>query len=149
MDDKLFISDLKEGMAIDSCFVVSEKDLLEFKSKPGRYLQVKLKDRTGEVWGKCWEEGLTASELFDVGDVVRIRGNVVFYNGHLQIQFELRGIEKLEEFDIRHFIESSKEDVDELFSQIKGLAASFTNMHLKRLLNSFLLDPAFEEGFKF
>jgi len=148
MDEKLFISQLKEGMAIDSYFVVTEKDLLEFKSKPGRYLQVKLKDKTGEIWGKCWEEAQAASDIFEVGDVIRIRGNVVFYNGHIQLQFDLRGVERVYEFDTEHFVEKTERDVDDLYSQLKSLISSFSNTHLKALLNSFFDDSGFESNFK-
>ncbi|HPR41604.1 MAG TPA: HD domain-containing protein [Candidatus Methanofastidiosa archaeon] len=148
MDDKLFVSDLEEGMAIDTCFVVTEKDLLEFKSKPGKYLQVKLKDKTGEIWGKCWEEAQSVAGMFDIGDVVRLRGNVVFYNGHLQVLFERRGVELLEEYDTSHFIATSESDVDDMYSQMRSLINNFANADLKALLSSFFNDTAFEHEFK-
>lgn len=135
-------------MAIDACFVITEKDILEFKSKPGKYLQVKLKDKTGEIWGKCWEEAKAVASMFDVGDVVRIRGNVVFYNGHLQIQFERRGVERLEEYDRSHFIETSNSDVDDLYSQLESLINGFSNRHLRTLLLSFFKDPHFKDDFR-
>jgi len=148
MDNKLFVSDLQEGMAIDTCFVVAEKDLLEFKSKPGKYLQVKLKDKTGEIWGKCWEEAQAVASMFEVGDVLRLRANVVFYNGHLQLVFERRGVERLVEYDRSHFIPSSTSDSNELYTQMKTLISSFSNTYLRTLLRSFFNDPKFEAEFK-
>jgi len=148
MDDKIFVSQLKDGMAVDSCFVIAEKELLDFKSKPGRYLQVKFKDRTGEIWGKCWEEAYEASEKFEIGDVVQVRGNVIYYNGHLQLQFTLHGVQKVENYDRFQFIDSTKQNVNELYTQLRGLTKSFTNIHLKALLTSFFDDPVFEKGFK-
>ncbi|MHC1604400.1 MAG: 3'-5' exoribonuclease YhaM family protein [Candidatus Methanofastidiosia archaeon] len=149
MRDKIFISQLKDGMAIDSYFVVVEKELLDFKSKPGRYLQVKFKDKTGEIWGKCWDEAEKAASHFETGDVVNVKGNVTFFKGYPQLEFTHIGITKVGDFDIDYFVEKADVNVDGLYNQLKRFATSFNNKHLKMLLLSFLEDESFEKDFKF
>lgn len=148
MQEKTFVSELKDGMAIDSTFAVTEKDLLDFKSKPGRYLQLKLRDKSGEIWAKCWEEAELVGSMVDVGDVIRISGDVVSYNGHIQLKFDSQGISREEDYDISHFIDSTSANVDSLYSQLLTLAKGYSNKHLKALLLSFLDDSDFESSFK-
>ncbi|RZN49516.1 HD domain-containing protein [archaeon] len=148
MESKVYVSQLREGMAIDSYFVVAEKELLDFKTKPGRYLQVKFKDRTGDIWGKCWDEAVETAELFEVGDVVRVRGDISSYSGRLQLLFTRKGVSREESYDIKHFIESTPADVDALYAQLHTICSSFSNEHLRALLLSYFDDPAFQEAFK-
>lgn len=147
MDDKLYIIDMKDGMAVDTVVVVAEKELLDFKSKPGRYLQVKFKDRSGEIWGKCWEGAEDASERFNIGDVVRLRANVTSYNGHVQILFSPSGVQRVDDYDIAFFIKSTEVDVEKLYAKIQSVISAFSNKHLKELMGKFFDDPRFKERF--
>ncbi|MEW6329579.1 MAG: OB-fold nucleic acid binding domain-containing protein, partial [Candidatus Micrarchaeota archaeon] len=68
--------DLRAGLRVDSNFMVMEKELRPFKTKPGNYLQLKLGDRTGTLRAKCWENVEEVGSRFSPGDVVRVRGTV-------------------------------------------------------------------------
>ncbi|MDD4282047.1 MAG: HD domain-containing protein [Candidatus Methanofastidiosa archaeon] len=147
MEDKLYIADMKDGMAVDTVLVVLEKELLDFKSKPGRYLQVKFKDKTGEMWGKCWDGAEDASERFNIGDVVRLRANVTSYNGHVQVLFTPTGIQREEVYDISYFIDSAPIDTVKVFAKMQSIVGAFSNTHLRMLLAKFFEDQGFVERF--
>ena len=82
--EKQFVAKLQIGDAVHSEFVVTEKTLLAF-SQPNRageqYLRLQLADITGSIRAVAWERGPEMAKLFSTGDVIRVRGDVVNYNG--------------------------------------------------------------------
>ena len=54
-------------------------------SNGSKYLDMTLGDRTGEINAKMWD-GL--AEPPEVGSVLRLRGQIIEYNGRMQIRVE-------------------------------------------------------------
>ena len=50
----LYISGMKSGEKVSTSFLVSEKNLA-YSQKGAPYLNLRLKDKTGELDGKVWE----------------------------------------------------------------------------------------------
>ncbi len=143
------IRDLKAGSTVDSSFIVMEKELKEFITKEGYYLQVKLGDSTGSIWTKCWENAEAVAALFEPGDVVRVKGVVESFRGRLQLIFEPSGIGiSTEPYDLAEFLPMTSKDIDFLFDEILRTAESMENDYLKRVVLSFLNDPEFVSSFK-
>ena len=143
------IKDLKAGSSVDSTFLVMEKELREFISKEGYYLQVKLGDSTGSIWARCWEKAEAVASLFESGDIVRIEGVVESFKGRLQLIFGPDRIERrTETYDIAEFLQTTSKDIDFLFDEIVKTAESMENNHLQRVVFSFLNDPQFVNSFK-
>ena len=141
--------DLKAGSSVDSTFLVMEKELREFISKEGYYLQVKLGDSTGSIWARCWENAEEVASLFELGDIVRVRGVVESFKGRLQLIFAPGGIARgTKTYDIAEYLQRTSEDIDALFDEIVKTAESMADEHLKSVVSSFLNDPEFVNSFK-
>ena len=50
-----FIKDLTENVSIEDVFALEGMELIPFREKPGRYLKMRLADRTGEVSAFVWD----------------------------------------------------------------------------------------------
>ena len=50
------VIDLEVGQAVRSIFMTKSKQLLEFSSKPGRYLTFTLFDRTVVIKAIAWDD---------------------------------------------------------------------------------------------
>ena len=148
MEKKKFIKDLREGEEVDDFFLVVGKELREFRTKPGSFLQLRLTDGTGSVSARCWEGAEEVFALVNVGDVVHIKGVVESFQDELQIIFEPYDISRCDELSPRDLLPKAEKDVDALLSEIRATALSFRNEHLRRLVLSFLDDEAFVEKFK-
>jgi 3'-5' exoribonuclease len=149
MSETKKVKDLRAGNTVDTTFLTMEKELKEFTSKEGYYLQVKLGDSTGSIWGKCWEKAEEAASLFEPGDIVRIKGVVDSFRGRLQLIFELDGIERsTEKNDIAEYLPRTSKNIDFLFAEIVKTAEGMENEYLKRVVFSFLNDPDFIHSFK-
>ncbi|MGZ6276901.1 MAG: HD family phosphohydrolase, partial [Syntrophales bacterium] len=59
----VYIKDIKPGEKVNESFLVTEKNLA-FSQKGTPYLNVRLKDKTGEVDGKIWENAIEWDKAF-------------------------------------------------------------------------------------
>jgi len=143
------VKDLKTGSSVESTFLVMEKELREFITKEGYYLQVKLADSTGSIWAKCWEKAEEVASVFEPGDIVRIKGVVEAFRGRLQVIFEPEGVKKVSgTYDIADYMPRTSKSIDFLVHELVKVAESIENGYLKRVVSSFLEDPIFLNAFK-
>ena len=147
MNEPKKVKDLKVGDFVDMSLLVLEKELKEFVSKTGHYLQAKFGDSTGSIWAKCWERAEETGAIFEPGEVVHINGIVESFKGRLQLIFTLEGVKKSADGVFEYLPRTSKK-IDTLFAEIVKTADSMKNEYLKAILFSFLNDPEFIDSFK-
>ncbi len=149
MSENQKVKDLRPGSSVDSTFLVMEKELREFITKEGYYLQLKVGDSTGSIWARCWDRAEDVAALFELGDIVRVKGVVDSFRGRLQIIFEPAGIERsTEPYDIADYMPRTSKNIDFLFGDLVKAAGSVEDDYLKRVIFSFLNDPEFVKSFK-
>lgn len=142
---EIFASDLAqfENQVITGFFVASNRQL-RTKSDGSNYLSMTLLDRTGQLEARMWE--VKDAEDFASGDVIKLRGSVCRYQEKLQIKIDrLRRadpVADVEEYDLGDFVPKTTFDVAALWSELRGYVDSFTDPHLRALLDLFLNDPA-------
>ncbi|MFP3870198.1 MAG: 3'-5' exoribonuclease YhaM family protein [Syntrophobacteria bacterium] len=139
---KRFVTELEEHESLVSLFLVRAKHLGNTRTgKP--FLSVRLVDRTGEIEGRVWERARELDATFTVNEVVRVHSRVERYRD--QLQLNITAIDRVdpEVIDPSLFLPSSSEDPEQLWRQLKDLAAKVQNLYLKRLLHAFLSDRNF------
>lgn len=143
------VKDVKIGNSVDSSFLVMEKELREFITKEGHYLQVKLGDSTGSIWARCWDRAEDVASRFELGDIVRVKGVVESFKGRLQLIFTPDGIARsTKTYDITEYLPRTSKDIDRLFEELVKTAESMENENLKRVVFSFFNDATFANSFK-
>ncbi|MCR4562522.1 MAG: HD domain-containing protein [Bacilli bacterium] len=108
-------------------------------SNAGRpYLNLTLQDSTGSLDCKKWEVGYDDEEIFAVGNVVEISGEVLSYQGKLQMK--IIGGRKMEdyEFTASDFVQSSPIPKDELTQTFNRLLSSIENADIKRIVSALI-----------
>ena len=136
---KKYVNELTDGVAIDEVFLASEKQL-----RPNRngdlYLQLRLSDKTGAVTAMMWNAKQNQFDSFGNGDYVRVKGTAQLYNGGMQVI--AKGIDKehADKVDEAEFITLSQVDVDKLVQRMTEILRSFRNVHLRNLVECFLVD---------
>lgn len=142
---KQFVEALQEGDRVDDYFVAARKDLRDQQSG-GKFLGMVFKDRTGEIGGVMWNNAAAAAKLFELGDVVNVRGMVSTYQSRLQIRVEqvlpLRG----DEFDENDLV-FTPDNTDAVVRQFTAILQTVEHPWLKKLVDSFLNDAAFMKEF--
>jgi len=141
-----FISDLKEGEAIDSVYLVREKSF-DVTKNGNPYISLELSDRTGMVDCRKWDALKSLFDSFGVDDFVRIRGKVEFYRNYPQLKLDY--IEKTDDsaINLSLYIPVTDKNRDEMFSSFLSKLESVENPFLKTLIRSIFSDKGMVEKF--
>ncbi|HEX4005710.1 MAG TPA: HD domain-containing protein [Acidobacteriaceae bacterium] len=128
----------RENQNIVGFFVAGSKQV-RTKKDGTPYFSLMLGDRTGQIEARMWDT--SGAGDFDAGEVVKVQGEVCRYNEKLQINVrKLRRAAK-DEFALRDFLPQTERDIDEMWAELEGWVASFSDPHLQVLLQAFLRDP--------
>jgi 3'-5' exoribonuclease len=143
--EKQFVRDLKVGDQVRSAFLVTEKALVAF-NQPNRsgeqFLRMQLADVSGTVRAVAWEKGMEYAKVFQVGDVIRVRGEVGEYKGP---QVVVYGIEPVEEAQVERgwFQRVAPTGSDEMLAELKTVLDGVSDPFLALLLQEFFSDSEF------
>jgi 3'-5' exoribonuclease len=147
-DTALEISALRPGQELTGVFACSRKDRLMTRNG-SPYLAVELRDRSGTVAARAFQNADTLGGQFERGDVVRVRGRVERFRDDLVI--ELLEIERVPEsagVDPARFLPTAYRDLDELDGFLEHLAGEVYDRGYRGLLDRLLRDEALREAWR-
>ena len=139
-----FIKDLQVNEVIEDVFYVEEVKELNYKSKPGSFLILSIKDKSGITEAKIWDPG-TLQEEIRPGTFVKFKGRVVKYNDNLELHIDSCSTAAVEEVDPQDFLPASPYDVSLMVLKLKELISTISNPHLHLLLATFLKSEFFND----
>jgi 3'-5' exoribonuclease len=143
----VYIENLKAGEKISSAFLVAEKNLA-YSQKGAPYLNLRLKDKTGEIDGKVWDNADEWDGQFNKGDIVQIYGRTLSYKNNLQLSVvELKKLTD-EEIDLADYFPVAKQAADEMFAELMTYVETIHTPCLQRLLHAFFDDEKIRALFK-
>lgn len=141
-----YLKELRDGETVSENYFCKQKQALQTKAGKN-YYSLLLQDKTGTLDGKVWE--LNAGiEHFEAMDYIRVEGQVVSFQGALQLN--IRRIRKLSEgeYDISEFMPCTTKDQTAMYQELLGYIASLKEDSLKLLAESYFKeDPKFKEMF--
>ncbi len=137
-----YVSDLQDGQTVTSLFLVSVKEIRTSQRSGKSWLELALRDRTGSIPAKMWDNFTALAKTFEADDVVQIRGRVKLYNGQKEMTLEQIVPAATRDYDLSDFLAHTKHDVEELFGELSAAVAAVKNPWIKRLLESVASDPA-------
>ncbi len=142
-----YIQELREGERISQIFLCKNKVVAT--TKAGKtYYSLTLQDKTGTLDGKVWELS-GAIDHFESADFIQADGELIVYNGQMQMNIRRIRRAKPGEYDQKDYFPVSDKGIEEMYREIMSLIASVKNPHLKNLLESFFAeDEAFIKAFK-
>ncbi len=127
-------------------FLVSEKHILKARNGDD-YVGLKLKDKSGTIDAKIWNNLLHLKDKFEEGDFVKITGESNYYNDNWQII--IKSVEKIGDKDINKadFLPASKNNIETMKNELFTIINGVNNQSLKKLLLSIFDDKAFMDKF--
>ncbi len=141
-----FVQQMADGDTIEDVYLISDKQLRANRNG-NLYLQVELRDRTGSISARLWNAGEHQFRSFDVGDFVQIKGKVQLFQGALQIILSHIDRIESEKVDLGDFLPHTEQDVSKLLDRLRGYLLRLGNLHLRALVECFLMDDEFMRGF--
>jgi 3'-5' exoribonuclease len=143
----VFIENLKSGEKVNNIFLVAEKSLA-YSQKGSPYLNLRLKDKTGEIDGKVWDNANDWDGQFKKGDIVQVLGRILSYKNTLQLSvLELKKLTD-EEVDLTDYLPAAKQPADSMFAELIAYVEKVRTPCLKALLDAFFQDEKTAALFK-
>ncbi|MBE5931130.1 MAG: HD domain-containing protein [Lachnospiraceae bacterium] len=141
-----YLKELRDGEMVSENYFCKQKQTLQTKAGKNYYSLI-LQDKTGTMDGKVWE--LNAGiEHFEALDYIRVEGQVVSFQGALQLN--IRRVRRLSEgeYDVSEYMPCTKKDTAEMYKELLGYIDSIKDAQFKLLAESYYKeDPKFKEMF--
>lgn len=136
-----YVTSLQEGDQVNDYFLAARKDLRD-QSNGGKFLGMVFRDKTGEIGGILWTNAAAVARLFEVGDVVNVRGTVSSYQDRPQIRVDQ--VLPLREGDYStQDLVSAPEDSGQFMPLFREAMGQIRDPWLSKLVARFLDDEAF------
>ena len=134
-----FVKDIQEGEQVKDLFLVANKALLSSNSgKP--YINLSLRDRTGQMECRVWDRAEEIAKRFDRDDIVEATGSAILYQGRIQLKVhDVRRVEG--EADLSDYLPVTRKGIDSLWEELQGLVRECKDPDLSRLLRRVFPDP--------
>ncbi len=134
-----FVNELEPNRVITTSFLVHSKEIRQKKTGE-LYLSLQLGDRTGELDAKMWDNVGEVVDAFDRDDFVKVKGLIQIFHNRPQLTIHKMRRMDDSEIDFADYFPSSRRNPDEMWAELRGIVAGFTNPHLKALLEAMLDD---------
>ncbi len=139
------ISNLKVSDKVFDNFIL--KSVMLRKTRTGKdYLDIILKDKSGEIAAKLWNVEEEQKDSFKSGDVVKVSGEVDSFGSNPQVKIEHIEKVKLNDEEMNKLVETAPLNADKMFEEIILTINNFKNKDVK-LITKSLIDK-YEYKFK-
>ena len=107
-------------------------------SNGSRYLDMTLGDKSGEINAKLWDGACAPPQA---GSVVRVRGQVIEYNGRLQIRVErLRPANEADDIPLESLVPCAPEEPAAMLAEVRAAVEAMGGAGLRSLTERLLSD---------
>lgn len=115
------IAQFADGDIVDGAYMVKDCRLVEFRNKPGRYLNLVVADRTGQMEARMWDDGEKYLTLCQENKVICLKAEVTSFKGVQQLK--LIGLRKPRdgEYADEDFIAVAPRSIDEMRQELESI----------------------------
>ncbi|TWT75045.1 3'-5' exoribonuclease YhaM [Allorhodopirellula solitaria] len=134
-------------MTLGQAFQAADKQL-RVNRQGGKYILLKLSDRSGTIAGMMWNADEAVFDRFDRGDYIFCHGRTQIHNGALQVI--VTQIERMDahEVAVDEFERFDAAQADQRMDRVRELLATLAQPFLQRLAACYLDDADFVERFR-
>lgn len=141
-----YIGDLREGDMVSETYLCKTKQTLTTKAGKN-YYSLLLQDKTGTLDAKVWD--CAGIDYFDALDYIRVDGQLINFQGALQLNIKRVRRSSEGEYDPKDFVPTTNKNIEEMYKDILKYIDNIKEPHLKKLAESFFVqDKSFASRFK-
>ncbi len=140
--NRIAINELSDNVSVEQAFQATDKQL-RVNRQGGKYILLKLSDRSGTISGMVWNADERMFESFHRGDYIFCRGRTQLHNGNLQIIVTELNRMSVDDVDLSDFDRFDSKLAEKLIDRLTTLLAGLHDVHLRRLAKAFLDDAEF------
>jgi 3'-5' exoribonuclease len=133
------VSALRPGQDVSGVFACTRKDRLMTRTG-SPYLALELRDRTGTVPARAFQNADALAARFERGDVVHVAGRVARFRDELVLELSEISRAESDSIDPGRFLPSAYRDLDELDGFLEHLSGEVYDRQYRTLLDGLLAD---------
>lgn len=138
--EKRFVRELQDKETFYSVFLTRDKNVSVGKNgKP--FMSVVLSDNSGSVDARVWDNVEYVADLFQSGDLVKIKGAVQIFQGRKQVVIHKLERAESADYDMQLFLSQSAKAPEEMFQTLLSYVDLMQNQSIKQLTLDVLQDP--------
>ena len=142
------VSSLRPGEEVRALFACTRKDRLTTRTGSA-YLAVELRDKTGTVPARAFQNADVLAAQFERGDVVQVVGRVERFRDELVVELaDISRVDGSDAVDPARFLPSAYRDLDELDGFLEHLAGEVYDRQFRGLLDGLLADRALRAAWR-
>lgn len=131
------IKELQDGDRVHAPYLIN--NVSKGVTSQGRsYLNITLQDASGSMEAKKWDVDQGDLEIFIIGNVVMLEGEVIEYRDKLQMKVFSGSPLNMESIDITRFVPSAPEPKEEMVKELRGYLDSLKDGDLKTITKYLL-----------
>lgn len=137
---QIIIRDLKDNEAVDANFLAKQKTV-SFGKNGRPFMSLQLGNLSGTIDGRLWDRVEEISREFEVGDIVRIKGQVQLFQNRKQLI-----IHRLEKIDVgtvnfEDYLPRTDRNSEDMMTELHQLVKTLKNDSIRQLIMDTLEDP--------
>lgn len=134
-----YINTLHEGETIRNIYLCKGKRSAETRNgKP--YDNLILQDKTGTLDGKIWDPNSSGIADYDEKDFIEVFGDVISYNGNLQLNIRQLRVAREEEYTPADFMPTSEKSVEGMYAELMKYGAQVENPYLQKIIRYYFVE---------
>jgi 3'-5' exoribonuclease len=133
------LSALRPGEDVNGVFACTRKDRLSTRTG-SPYLAIELRDRSGTMAARAFQDADALAGRFERGDLVRVSGRVERFRDELVVEVSEIARAEDDETDPASFLPSAYRDLDELDGFLEHLVTEVYDRRYRVLLDALLAD---------
>jgi 3'-5' exoribonuclease len=133
------IATMRPGQQVDGIFACLRKDR-QVSRVGSPYLTLELRDETGTMLARAFNDADLLAGRFERGDVVRVQGKVGSFKDTLQLELDQIERAELPLQEMAQFLPASRRDLDELEGFLEHLVREIYDPALRGLCEALLSD---------
>lgn len=134
-----YIKDYKEGDRMSDIYMCKHKQSAVTKNGKA-YDNLILQDKSGTIDAKVWDPNSAGIEEFDALDYIEVHGEVINFQGALQVNVKRIRRCKEGEYNPAEYLPVSSKNIDDMMRELLEFIESIQNTYLKKLLKAFFAD---------
>lgn len=143
-----YINTLHEGETVKNIYLCKSKRSAETRNGKS-YDNLVLQDKTGNLDGKIWDPNSNGIADYDEKDFIEVYGEVISYNGVLQMNIKQVRKAYEEEYIAADYMPTSDKSVEGMYEELIAYAGQIENEYLHKAIAYYFVDnEAFAETFK-
>jgi len=143
-----FVNDFTaERQTVDTILAVQSAELRDFSSKPGQFLSLRLRDKTGAIDGKMWQPDPAVVDKLTPGVVVRVTGSLSRWRDRMDLVVETLSLVEVGGFVPEDFVATCARPISDMWEELQTYVKLVDDPDLQRLLEAFGADDDLKDSF--